>query len=181
MFNLLPKAEKEAIRREYRLRLVVVTLWFFSATVAIALMLLMPSYLRSSQREDAAQGRFDLLSDNVKKQNVTKEQTALLDAKRRLSLVDQKAPALYLHELFMRVVADTGGRVSVHALALRAEGDTRVLDIQGVAQTRASLLSYVKNIESTGLFDTVDVPPSNFAKNAELDFSLRAVISKTTP
>lgn len=175
MFNLLPKAEKEAIRRAYRIRLAIVILWLSFATLIVASALLLPSFLLSSQKEKAAEQRFKTLSKSVARGNVSDLNTLLSDAQSRLQLLSHNAPEVFLYEMLMRVVPVKGGAVSLSGISFTTvEGKSRHIDITGVAKNRAALLAYVRALERLGLFEKVDVPISNFAKDADINFSLRA-------
>lgn len=176
MFNLLPKTEKEAIRRQYRLRLAVIILWLSFGTFLIASVLLIPSYLLSSQKEKSARARFEALSKAVEQESAAELDKVLLDAKTRLALLSDKPPKVYLHELLVQVVSQKGNNISLSGFSFAdsTEGK-RGIDISGVAKDRTALLSFVKSLERTGLFEKVEVPISNFAKNTDIGFTVRTV------
>lgn len=51
-----------------------------------------------------------------------------------------------------------------------------VLTINGSSATREALLSFVKNLQTSGAFSAVDLPISNYAKDKDLDFSIKLTI-----
>lgn len=185
MFNLLPKAEKETIRREYRIRLTIVALWFSFATLLIASILLLPSLLLSTAKEKAAIGRFTALSTIVERENTAKLEKVLADTQSRLSLFRRTVPALYLHELLMRLASYRSDKVSFTNISFTERqsgqgagpadnaGGNREVTIAGIARDRAGLLALVQSLERSGLFARVEVPVSNYAKGSNISFSLR--------
>lgn len=175
MFNLLPKAEKECIRREYRIRLAIVALWFSLATLLIASVLLLPSLLLSSAKEKAVMRRFTAVSTSVERGSAEKLADVLEETQSRLALFRRKAPVMYLHELLMRMASLKTNRVSFTNISFTGgESGKREVAIAGVAKDRAGLLSFVKSLERADFFEKVDVPISNYAKDTDIAFSLRA-------
>lgn len=175
MFNLLPKTEKEAIRREYRVRLVIVILWMLFATVIIAATLLIPSYFLSSQKEKAAAERFETLSANVRKENAAAIDSILSDAQSRLSLLSHTSPKVFFHDALAQSVAVKGSKISVEEISFtEGEGEAWKFVMRGRAGDRSALLSYAKALERTGIFKKVDVPISDFAKDTDIAFSVLA-------
>lgn len=176
MFNLLPQTEKETIRREYRFRLVIVALGLTFVTLLIAGILLVPSVLLSSQKEEAAERRFEVLMKSVEKGKTEELDKTLLEAKALLGLLPHEAPLVLLHELLLNIVSAKTNRISLgnFSLADAGEGKQRV-DLSGVAKDRTALVAFVKSLEQSGLFEKVEVPISNFAKDTDIEFSIVAL------
>lgn len=175
MFNLLPKTEKDTVLLDYRTRLVIIILWFSFTTLLIASILLMPSLLLSSQREQAAERRFEILSQVVRRGNASEVRTVLADAQMRLRLLSHGETGTLLYEALMRMIVEKDEAISIHNISFtKAGGGGRYVDVTGRAWDRASLLAYARMLEQSGLFQTVVVPVSNFAKDTDIAFSLRA-------
>ena len=52
------------------------------------------------------------------------------------------------------------------------------LNIDGVSNNREALRDFVKTLEASGKFKTVDIPVSNYAKDKDLPFSIKLTISE---
>lgn len=174
MFNLLPKAEKDAIRREYRTRLAVVVLWFFFATMLIASILLLPSYFLSTQNEKAALRQSETITKSIKAEESSKFNEVLSGIKSRLDVVTHKPPALYLYELISRIAKERGSGISFEGMTISREEGLRRVDIGGIAQTRNALVAFQKALMGTGLFKTVEFPVADLAKDGNSAFTLTA-------
>ncbi len=173
MFNLLPKREKDTIRTEYRTRLVVVVLCFSFATFLIAGISLLPSLLLSSQREKSAQERVDDISKRVKEGEVARLDEALLDAKKKLSLLRRESPRIYLYELLVKISSLKSGNVAIENVTVtEMVGGKREVHVGGEAANRTALVSFSRALEGTGLFEAVEIPVSNFAKDTAIPFSI---------
>ncbi len=175
MFNLLPKTEKEIIRREYRTRLAVVCLWFSFAVFAFSSLLLLPALFLSSEKEKTAQEHFETLSKSVGRSNAAELDATLKDAKSRLALFSRASPKMFLHEMLALIVSIKTDRISLTRFAFVAPAEgKREVDIVGVGKNRSALTAFIKALERTRLFEKVEVPISNFAKDTDIDFSARA-------
>lgn len=175
MFNLLPKTKKEIIRREYRVRLAVVYLWLLFAALVISSLLLLPSLFLSSANERAAQLRFDTLLKSLESGNAADIDAILIDTKSQLALLESRNPKVFLYELLMLIASAQTDRLSLTGLSFGAPTEgKRDIDIAGIAQNRSVLLSFAQTLEQTGLFEKVEVPISNFAKDTDINFNVRA-------
>jgi Tfp pilus assembly protein PilN len=173
MFNLLPKAEKEAIRREYRMRLAVVILWFSFATLLIASFLLLPAFVLSSAKEKAAVHRFATLSAEVESANGAKLRDLLADTQSRLRFFSKKAPAARWHEILTQLVSLKPDGVSLMSVSFTdGENGSRRVTIAGTARNRTGLRAFAKSLERVSFFEKIDVPISNYTKDTDIEFSI---------
>jgi Tfp pilus assembly protein PilN len=175
MFNLLPKVNKNAIRREYRIRLAVVSLWLLFAALLISSLLLLPALLLSSEKERAAQERFAALEASAKRGDEAGFDAALRDAESRLSVLQSEAPKSLLHELLTRIVSSKNDRVSLTNFSFIKGADGRhEIAVSGAAKSREALRSFIQALERTNAFSRVDAPISNFVKDTDINFEIRA-------
>ena len=176
MLNLLPQPEKAALTQEYRLRLAIVILLMSFTTFVVSSILLVPSVLLSSQKEKSAEDRFALLTKSVEKGGVSELEEILREGKIVLKLVSHKDPKVSLSESLMRIVSAKPQQISLNNFSFVRDGTEKVkVDISGVAENRAALLSFEKTLEQTGLFEKVTVPVSNFARDSDIEFTIQTV------
>lgn len=175
MFNLLPRAEKESVRREYRLRLSAVTLWFIAATFAAGIIMLLPSWFLSSQKERAAEARFEALKKDGAERETTGLQDTLREASEELKLLSHEPPKIYLQELLAQTISKRTPKISVDSVTVRAAAENkRTLQITGSAADRAALVAFSRSLEEIRVFEKVDLPVSNLAKDRDIPFSITA-------
>lgn len=177
MFNLLPQAEKDALRREYRRRLAAVFLWLLAAAILIASALLLPSYIFSAQKEKVAAQRAEVLSRRTAREETVAENAVLQLAQEKLDLAKSSAPSPPRFH-FERIAAvarnkPTGISLSGFSVVPVEEGK-QAFFINGRAAERAALVSFALSLEQTGLFEKVEVPLPLLAKESGIEFSLRA-------
>lgn len=177
MFNLLPKAAKDTIRREYRVRLAAVALFFLSAALVIAALMLLPSWFLSAQKEAAARARADALVRSLSQRSAAGLEQELRTAQQRLNLLSREAPVVSLYELTERIAAGRPPGVSLESITFsRTPEGRRAAFVSGTARDRAALVSFSRSLERARAFEKVDLPLSALAKEKDLIFSLTAVL-----
>lgn len=174
MFNLLPRAEKDAIRREYRTRLAVVALWGSCISLSLASLLLIPSYVLSSQKEKSSLLQRATLAKSVAANEAARFEETLKTVKARLSLVRANSSvSVRLFELIAKIAERRGEGISFEQMTLvyTSEGK-RALVISGVAARRAALVLFERSLRESKLFEKVDLPISNLARDGDAEFTM---------
>ncbi|TSC58461.1 MAG: hypothetical protein Greene041679_98 [Parcubacteria group bacterium Greene0416_79] len=178
MFNLLPRAEKEAIRREYRMRLWSVILFGVCATFLIAALLLIPSLALSNERETAARERLGALSKRVEAGEVARFAVVLQEVERTLTLLRTEAPRHTVYEAVRAIVSHRPAGVSLDGITVTsAAGGKREIEVRGMAANRTALVAFSRALETTGVFERVELPLGNLARSEDVAFSLKVTAS----
>lgn len=170
MFNLLPKQEGEEVKREYRYRLVIISVIFLTASFFLGIILLIPSYIISSKREK----RVSLEYEEAKKVSEASEYKDLNDVigktNEKLGILTPKEGALYLHDVISNIVRLKNSGIKIDRFSFKAG---REIQVSGTALNRESLLSFTRSLERDKTFSGVETPISNFARNTDIDFSIK--------
>jgi hypothetical protein len=175
MFNLLPKTEKETIRREYRVRLAAVMLFGVSLTFLIASLLLIPSLALSSQRERAARERFETLSKRAEAGEIARSALVFQEVAETLALLPSEAPVNFTQELVRAIASRRPAGVSLDGITITPLADgKREIELRGVSGDRAALVAFSRSLETAGVFERVELPLSSLAKSEDIVFSLKA-------
>lgn len=178
MFNLLPKPEKDAVRREYRVRLATVILWFLSAALVIGSLLLLPSWFLSAQKEAAAESRFDALERSVGRRESADLEGDLLALATQVQSLSREAPPGLFYELIGAVVSRRPKGVSLESIAVTDRGEGKhTVTVAGVAADRDALVSFSRALGEIPLLERAKLPLSNLAKESGIPFSLSAAVS----
>lgn len=173
MFNLLPKAEKKAIRREYRARLAVVMLVCAFAACSVAALLLFPSYFLSAEKEAIAAERFEILKRSVAAGEAARLDAELQDARAALAFLRPAAPKRLMRETIERVVKAKNARISIEGFTVVFDGEGReMLSLTGTARDRGSLVAFADSLRGLRFFKEVELPLGSLAKDADVAFSL---------
>jgi len=175
MANLLPLIEKKKIKREYRVRIGIVSLLFLSVLIIIAFVSLIPLYISSSYK----------LNDVLKQMESKKQETLYVDEKNnpikitqdinnKLAVLEKKDSILPpSSDLITIVVGHKPNNVKINAIFYdRGLTDGKVV-LNGIARNRETLLSFLKSLEEDKIFTKVDLPISSFVEERDIEFSIR--------
>jgi Tfp pilus assembly protein PilN len=177
--NLLPERDKKKIKKEYLLRLLSVSLLFFSITIFLNLLLLLPLYYLSNNKINTAKERISFLESYLQK----KEESGLASV---LSPTNEKIDALNSLEVFRvdksieSILSKKNSSIKINKITLRSETDEKkTLSIKGEASSRDNLISFSESLKAINQFTNVELPLSNLAKNINVDFNIKIEIKDT--
>ena len=177
--QLLPPQETVKIHREYHARLAVVALGLFAVTLFLGVLFLSPAYFLSSQREDASVGSARALKDSVALRNKNDLAPSIALAKNKLNALADANAGVPANELIATALRKQGAGIHLTLLSVSraaAEGGGRTLLVSGTADNRDVLLAFRRAVSGEKVFASVEVPVSDFAKDAALPFSLHATV-----
>ena len=173
MLELLPNANKKAVKREYFLRLAVVALSFLIAVEMIFLVSLLPSYFLSAVKERVVNKEFE----NVIKSNKSFEdkelQTAIKETKEMVSLLKSKGNNFLMKDLILKIINRKRSGIKINGISVSYSKNSQYqIIVNGTSKDREMLKMFAESLRSEKAFSGVDLPISNFTKISDIDFSL---------
>lgn len=173
MLNLLTLEEKRSIKREYRVRTaaVIVSFLFFISVFAIAGLL--PAYFHVTVNLRIKNTDLEALAVASEQEGDDSVALALGRTDTILGFIGSKEVE---EKTATQMIEDTltarplGVRVTTLSFDV-AEGD-KILTIGGVADTRASLIEYSRNLSDQPGFLSANVPAEDLAQATNIDFRL---------
>ncbi len=173
MFNLLPDLLKEAIHREFKMRLAVFIVAGILSTLCVGIILLIPSYLLSRTIENEVTVTKGLIDKSLSsKENATLKIT-LAETREVLDLLSSKEESSTISTLLKQVIALKSDSISITRLSYTALSDKeRQLTVAGIAENRDTLLAFKKKIGESKLFFRIDLPISNFTDETNILFTM---------
>ena len=173
MLELLPKYQKQSIKKEYFLRLAAVSLSFLLAAGILFLVFLSPSYFLSAVKEDVIHKEFD----NVKKTQSESEdkefEGAIKSSNEMIALLKSKDETFLMKDLILKIISKKSSGVAIDGISMNysKDGQYQIL-IKGVSKNRELLKLFADSLRAEKKFNSVDLPISNFAKIADIDFNI---------
>ncbi len=173
-YTFLPYLEQARIRREYRIRVLIVLFFFISISLIIATGSLFPAYVYSHFEEKnhlSQVAAFRKTADAVAikaNQKTLSTSAGILD-----TLSGSIQPDIY-YSTITSIVSLRGG-VKLSSLGVEHPSPTVIkIALAGIATTRSDLLAFKTRLER-GLPGTVavDLPISTLAKDANIPFSIQ--------
>jgi Tfp pilus assembly protein PilN len=187
MINLLPTNEKQKFRTEYHLLVASVCLPALSAVLLIAILSFLPTFFLSTTKHQS------LFAESQSKEAITKQsqeqemKKLVSDANAKISLLKQATTTRSAQDLFHKIFESRPSGVyitnfsynnnSKDSSAKRVSGASIVISVQGKADDRADLLSFVDVLNKTKSFSSVELPISNLVSGTNLSYSLNIVVS----
>lgn len=172
MQNLLREQDKEAIRKEYALRVTIAALILFFVTVLLNSFLLLPAYFLSRSQENTALRYAEALNKIIEFRDKNTSINVLSDAKNTIALLSQNRGQASLRSIFQTIIESRPQGVSIRGLFYEKKDDKNVITVIGVSSGREELLSFKKRLEHEILFQSVILPISNLASDENIEFSL---------
>lgn len=175
MINLLPKKEKEALKKGLKLRFIVVASFIFSVSFLVGFIMLLPSYfLVSSYSSKTVSNAYFLESQNT--ESFQKIINLPEEVGSKLKFFQSNINNISVADYFSKIVEYLPQGVQLNSVSFsKNQNDTTIL-LGGVAVDRDSLVSFSTLLKKSNLFSDVVVPVSSLTKDKNLPFSMNIVI-----
>lgn len=180
MINLLPKAEKEFLKKGLKLRFVIVASFLLTTIFLLGLIMLLPAYFLASGFFSKTASDGYLLE--LKNDDLTKEILNLpTEISTKLNIFQLNSNDISASGYLSKIVGFLPSGVRLNSLSFsknqnyKGKVGTMIL-IGGVAVNRDSLVSFSTLLKESGLFLAVEVPVSSLTKDKNLPFSINAFI-----
>ncbi len=172
MYNVLPKEVKSGLKKEYRLRLLVVFLLVLSVVSFVAMISLLPSYFSVAIKERQAKTAGEALS-RLKQSKETENLILSFDSvKEKMAFFEEKGADFVISEMVSKILKAKPSSISVGSIVYDKRDKKGVFIISGVALSRADLISFQDKIERVAPFEKAELPVGVLAKNTNVSFAL---------
>jgi Tfp pilus assembly protein PilN len=180
MANLLPQLEKKKIKKEYKIRLSITASLFVAGLVAIAGILLLPSFILSSYKYNSAVKQL-----NVEKKKISDSSDGIDPIKTaknvnaQLVVLGQKGYLTPLsYDVFTVIVGYKPKGVKINSIFYDRMEEEGTVSVNGVSKDRKTLLSFLQSLEQEEMFSSVELPISSFVEGQDINFSIRITIKR---
>lgn len=179
MFNLLPNTLRDGIKKEYNLRKVILILLFIVFIQVTFMVFLMPTWLISKYKEVDLVNKGQALNSYLSSLDIASTTSNIKTINTKLSVIDKSLRYPGIVPFLNSIISKKTSAISITDVVYVATGEKNAtVSVEGVSGTRESLLAFVKNLQSLGLFKTVDLPISNFTKDKNISFSINITIEQ---
>jgi len=183
MLHLLTEEHKKKVTTEYNRRVgIVISAVAVILSVASVAMLL-PSYLMVHSRYAEAQAeKQDVEGKIAARQNDTSA-TSIQSVTTSIAALRMFSTKVEPSVLMVRLVADKPRGVSITHIAYvpqnPGQSASSSLEIVGRSDTRSDLVLFSQQVKSDRAFSGIDVPLSSFARDTNIDFTMKATVSSS--
>jgi hypothetical protein len=179
MNNILLKENQDFLKSEYSARFWILTCSFLIIIFLVLAGFLFAAHIQVSIAEEIAEDRVSKveLNEISRQRKELEEKTKIL--KKQIGFLDEKMtnPSLFIDSIIES--SNVGISISTIEVDLKyidpadkkAKESIRI-NLRGIAKNRGDLLSLQEKLNKTGLFTSVDIPYSSFAKSADIQFTV---------
>jgi len=171
MLELLPNTQKKALKKEYFLRLSAAVLSFSLAAGILFLVSFAPSYFLSVVKERVVNE--EKMTKLSRAKDDEELRTAIKRSREMIALLKPEDNESLVKDKILKIISRKSSGIRIDGISMNysKKGQYQIL-VTGVSKSRDTLKSFVDNLKSEKEFSEVDLPISNFAKIADIDFSI---------
>ncbi len=171
MFTLLTHTHKKQLLKQYRMRLFSVVALLLGAMFIISGVLLIPSYITLRLEKDRLAKEDQMLSKQISDQNAKGFVQTLSEIKTMSSLAVVENTKVY--EALLLVSASRPYGITFSSVGyVHGVGAPSLLTISGSAANRSNLIAFTEKLKKEKIFDSVDLPVGNLAKETDAKFTI---------
>ncbi|MFH0804311.1 MAG: hypothetical protein V1896_01795 [Candidatus Zambryskibacteria bacterium] len=178
--NLLPKTEKENLKKGLRLRFVIVALLLLSASFLASFIMLLPSYFLAFGYFSAIAPENQFSGSN-NEDSIEKILNLPAEINSKLGFFQSNVAEISEADYLSKIVGYLPGGVRLNSVVFSRNQNYKekngiVILASGIATNRDSLVSFSTLLKESALFSAVDVPVSSLTKDRNLPFSVNIFI-----
>lgn len=171
--TLLPIDERQALRREYRFRVVIVLCFMLSLAGIVGIGALLPAFMHTLEIEREVKSELVSVKKAQKGPSVAEIERNLNTDISLLAPLLENVREQDLSNIIQDVVRARGITTITSLNISRASTSTVIINIQGISPTRDELLSLKTRLESLSAGNKVVLPVSQLAKGSNLQYSIQ--------
>ncbi|MBP9763339.1 MAG: hypothetical protein KBD10_01165 [Candidatus Pacebacteria bacterium] len=170
MLKLLLNKENKEIKREYAIRFAILFLFGLSGVLFLFLISLIPAYFLLKVDQKVLTQELSVAQDSGLNADRKRLKEKLSSLQQTLNIVDtpNNDISYYIQKITERQPRD----INILSINIENKSEKRFIVMQGVANSRSGLSSFVKTLEDVTEFESVVLPFSSFTKETEIPFSV---------
>lgn len=181
MINMLPKTEKDDLKKGLKLRFVIMASLLSAGAFLIGFVMLVPSYLLSSGYFGGSAS--DDLSRSNEDESIKELLSLPVEIDAKLGFFRSSVKNISVADYLSRIVEALPPGVKLKSLSFSRSQNFEdkigtLISVSGQAANRDSLISFSNSLRSLGLFSAVEVPVSSLTKDRDLPFSIDIFIEQ---
>lgn len=181
MINLLPEEDKNLIKKEHSRRLALVIGVVTFIFICVAILFLIPSYFFLSSEKNISREQISSALQRFDREKAQKIETEITDFNAELVSFSQKETGLLaISSNIRQILKARSNSIKIEGIFYQKKGASQpngVISLQGKADNRNSLLSFIKNLEVAGGVKGVESPASNLLKENNISFALIIILT----
>ena len=173
MFYLFPEKNKKDLKKELKLRILLVCLVFAGLIVVSLVVFMVPAYIAASIRAQYLDARRISLASTNASEDIKNSLAEMSGAEAKISILQPDTAGAPPSDVVGGVLSAQISAVRIQEISYSSgQGGTAAVQVSGIADERESLLSFVDNLKDQFKSAAVSLPVSSFAKDRDINFSI---------
>ena len=180
MYYLLPQENSSFLKHEYRVRLLILTLFYASVVVWVGIVSLIPSYVLVLNQEKSAL----IKVASATKGSVSADVSAAMAEASTSNILSEKLAStdtgVYESAVLERIIGHRVDGIKINDIQIGHGGGNGALQasVSGVASTRDTLTAFKDSLSIDPSFTKVDLPPLALLDKAHISFHITLTITQ---
>ena len=173
MYTLIPEQSVKFLRKEYRIRVIILLFLFLSLAIWIGLVTLFPSYIVSVTQEKRALSQAGAIEQTALSASTTSAIAQIVAANSAMATLQKSQDTLMLSSIVEDIASRRVPGISITDFEIGRTGGTGTnIVIQGKAASRTALVSFENNLSSDSRFSKVYLPVGDLAADTNISFTM---------
>jgi len=174
MLNLLIREDRHWLRKEYLLRFSLVFIFFVGSVLLILGVVISSFYIQLRVDEGIVKNEIESIKNSSDIQNLKE----LTDLNKSIKNKFREINILNFtqEDIIKEVILNNREGINILLISNNFSLDEKKYfaktEMRGIAKTRSDLVEYQQALESSELFEEVNIPFSSFAQNSEIPFTV---------
>lgn len=174
MINLIPNEEKKKIRKNFYVRVVIVSFFVLGIGILISNFILVPALFYASLEKKLVTDSFNQNQNKFNLETSKDNKVLIENLENKILIIKnaQKNKFLVSERVINILLAKKTEGIKITEINFNSNEKGKSINIRGQALSREKLLLFKKNLEKDINFTKVDLPVSNFIKSTDIEFNL---------
>jgi hypothetical protein len=177
MYNLLSRKDKKYVQKEYRYRVVTLSFAIVSGSMIFGIVLLLPAYFFVQSQKEALSDKQAYAQSLEEQEEEGISSAQLFEIKEKIDVLSHDAERKSAVEVLSKVIYERNDGILINGISYQKNvGDgARTIEVRAVGKDREALVKYQDFLEGLGIFDSIDLPISNFVASEDIPFTITMV------
>ena len=172
-YTFLPENEKKSLKREYRIRLLIVLCFFISVGIFIGICSLFPAYIHATLEERVHIRQVAVIQKTAEAATVKELQKEIAQSTTLLNTASDTIGPDVFYSAVSSIVGVHGNMKLTSFTLEHPSPTTMTVVVSGIAPTRNDLLSFKARLLKLPNSTSVDLPLSILAQDSKIPFSIQ--------
>lgn len=180
MINLIPSEEKKKIRKDFYMRVVIVSFFVLGTAVFLSNIMLAPALFYASLEKKLISEQFAKDENKLTFDLNQENKNAVENLENKISLIKQAQNTKFLvsEKVINNILSKKINGILINEINYTKDVNKgNLINIRGQASSRERLLTFKNSLVTDPNFKNVDLPISNFIKSTDIEFSLVLIAS----